>query len=354
MNDEELDVLVASVSPIDERHVAELPLARPAADLMEAIMSTPPPGAPAVPVRSVSRRPWRLLVPVAAAVALIAGFAGSQGVRDGSTAWAAEVVAVAEAAPRLVVDRPGWSVSRADEFSISQGEMTFTDGSRELDVHWVPADRHDATVADRASSSDLHSRMSVVGRDAVLLRYEGTTDFVALWRHGDHSVEARGVFTTIEDFRAVLGSLIEVDVDTWLEAMPDSVVKPASRAVAVDQMLADIPLPDGFDRTTLRSGEAVQDRYQLGATVAGAAACSWIEGWIVAVDAGDAAAAKRAVDAMSTSHNWRVLVDMDDEGHYPEVIWELADAMATGAPVSGGRPMTIRESYSDSLGCGQL
>jgi hypothetical protein len=42
---------------------------------------------------------------------------------------------------------------------------------------------------------------------------------------------------------------------------------------------------------------------------------------------------------------------MNAEGDYPEVVWELADAMATGAPVSGGVPLTVRESYVDSLGC---
>lgn len=353
MNDEELDVLVASASPIDERDVVELPLGGPEADLLEAIMSSPSSHAPPTPVPSVHRRRWRLLLPVAAALTLLAGFVGFQGTRDGGTAWAAEVVAVAEAAPRLLVDQPGWSVSRADQFSVSDGETTFTDGSRELDLHWVPADQHDDKVVDRANSSDLREDISVVGRDAVLLRYEGTMDFVALWRHGDHSVQARGIFATVEQFRDVLGSLIEADVDTWLSAMPDSVVKPGSRAVAVDEMLVDVPLPDGFDRTALRSGDAVQDRYQLGAMVAGSVACRWIEVWIAAVDAGDVAAEERAADAMSTSHNWQVLLDMDKEGDYPEVVWELADAMANDPPVLGGMPITVRESYSDSLGCNQ-
>lgn len=351
MNDEELDLLVASVSPIDEHHVTELPLAGPEADLMEAIMSTPSPDAPAVLVRSVDRRARRLFFPVAAAVAVLAGFVGIQGLRDGSTAWAAEAVAVAEAAPRLLVDQPGWSVSRADQFSASNGEMTFTGGADELDVHWIPGDQHDGKVADRANSSDLRAEIRVMGRDAVLFRYEGTTDFVSLWRQGEHSVQARGVFTTVDDFQEVLGSLIEVDVDTWLGAMPDSVVRPGSRGVAVDEMLAEIPLPDGFDRTAILSGDAVQDRYQLGAMVAGSAACAWIEGWIVALDAGDAAAAERAVAAMSTSHDWQVLLDMDEAGDYPEVLWGLADAMETGAPLPGD--LTVRESYSDSLGCGR-
>lgn len=56
---------------------------------------------------------------------------------------------------------------------------------------------------------------------------------------------------------------------------------------------------------------------------------------------------------MSTSHNWQVLLDMDKAGDYSEVVWELADATANGPPVPSGTPVTVRESYSSSLGCNQ-
>jgi hypothetical protein len=45
---------------------------------------------------------------------------------------------------------------------------------------------------------------------------------------------------------------------------------------------------------------------------------------------------------------------MKATGDYPIVVWQLADAMATDSTVPGGRPMTIEESYRDSLGCGHL
>jgi hypothetical protein len=46
-----------------------------------------------------------------------------------------------------------------------------------------------------------------------------------------------------------------------------------------------------------------------------------------------------------------VLQEMDDEGDYPEVVWEYADALATNASVSGGKPLTVEESYASALGC---
>src|SRR5918995_455394 len=101
-------------------------------------------------------------------------------------------------------------------------------------------------------------------------------------------------------------------------------------------------------------GERVTDRYQLGAKVAGAVACAWLDQWVDAMSNGNNGRAQEAVAAMTTSHNWAILLEMDEAGDYPEVLWELADAMADNASVSGGRPMSIEESYESALGCEQF
>jgi len=380
MNDEELDLLVASASPITDRRVAALPLAGPEAELLEAIMSIPHLTDVAIDEPRPHPRPSRrrVLAPLAALVALLVGVVGFQQLgRDTGTAWAAPLVAVANAAPRILVQRPAWAVTRADELTGAHGEMTFGDGRNELELRWQPADQHDATVRDRSHEAADQQTLKVIGREARLFRYpgpagptfgsadptvpvappaptvqaDGPGDFTTLWTQGSHSVEVRGTFADVEAYKNVLAGLREVDIDTWLRAMPASVVRPGGRAAVVDEMLSDIPLPDGFERAALRAGDGVKDRYQLGATVAGAAACAWIDTWIAATDAGDAAGAARAVDAMATSHRWSVLVDMRDQGAYPDAVWELADAMATNASVSGGKPLTIRESYANTLGC---
>ena len=54
---------------------------------------------------------------------------------------------------------------------------------------------------------------------------------------------------------------------------------------------------------------------------------------------------------MATSTSWPILREMNAEGDYPEVLWELAAAMDTGASVPAGRPMTVEETYTESLGC---
>ncbi len=116
-------------------------------------------------------------------------------------------------------------------------------------------------------------------------------------------------------------------------------------------MLADMPLPDGFDAGPLKSGNGARDRYQLGAQVAGAVACAWIDRWIAARRTGDASGVRRAVAAMVSSHEWPILREMDAEGRYPEVLWGLADAMAENRGVMAGKLLTVEESYRSSLGC---
>ena len=43
---------------------------------------------------------------------------------------------------------------------------------------------------------------------------------------------------------------------------------------------------------------------------------------------------------------------MNEEGDYPEALWDLVDAMATDGVVMGGKPLTIEQSYAGALGCG--
>lgn len=357
MNDRDLDQLVASTSPVNEYTLAGLALDGPEADLLEAIMSLPrspelsPPKAPLPRPKPTWRR--RFLAPVATGLAIAVGVVGFQQVgRDGEgTAWAAPLLAVAEAAPRLLVDEAGWSVIRADEFAAAAGELDVAKGSQQLSLSWEPAARHEAKLAGRARESDYRETLAVTGRSAQLFRYTGTSDYTTQWIMGDHSVQARGVFADLAAYRDVLAAIRQVDVDTWLNAMPASVIKPDGRATVVDQMLADIPVPAGFDRGPLTTSAQLKDRYQLGAAVAGSVACAWIGTWVAANDAGDTAAATQAVNAMASSHRWAILLEMQDQGAYSDALWELADAMATDAPVSGGKPVTIRESYARALGC---
>ena len=286
----------------------------------------------------------------AAVVAIVLGITLSS--RSDGQAWAAALVRVAEAAPRLLVDEPGWQVTRADELSVDFGEMTLANGEERLDLKWLPADEYEDAVDKRVAEMDDLGTAPVSGADARLFRYPGTNDYVAVWLQGNYTVEARGLAADADAFRTTLASLHEVDVDTWLSAMPESVVVPARQAEVINQMLTGIPLPPGFDSKAIRATDAVRDSYQLGAQVSGAVTCAWIERWVAAREADDEAGARLAVEAMVTSRTWPVLLEMDDEGDYPEAVWEYAAAMATNGDVPAGAPgMKVGETYRAALGC---
>ena len=307
---------------------------------------------PASPMRWGGRLGPRSLAAGIAAVILALGIVAirQSGPRT-SSAWAAALVKIADGAPRLLVTEDGWNVVRADEFSGDMGEMTFANGAHHMDLSWMPADAHEEILKDRMNGAGTSWDVTIAGRQAVLIQYEGTNIFTALWREGDHSLELRGAFPGLGDYRAVATSIDAVDIDTWLSAMPESVVQPAVRAATIDGMLADVPVHPSVDVKKLKTSGRVSDRYQLGAQVTSPVVCAWMEQWVDSTAKEEDDRAQEAVEAMATSHNWAILREMDDEGAWPEVVWEYADAMPNNDSVSGGGPLTIKEGYRETLGC---
>ncbi len=358
MNDKSMDELLAAAARVGDAELTELDLDGLDDQLRWAITSSRVVESvnPVTTMPSANSR-WRLTrraLAVAAVVAVVgAAIIASPLGRSSSSAWATEILAVAEASPRLLVDLSGWTVVRADEFSVEYGEMEFSDGTQKLSLKWRGAETHDAHVADRAANLESPRETTTNGLPGTEFRYPGTTDFTTLWLDGDHSFEARGVFPDRAAYEAILAALNTTDVDTWLNAMPVTVVKPDSREAVIAAMLEGIPLPRGFDATALETSSGVSDRYQLGAHVAGAVTCEWIEQWIDAREAGDTAAKNEAVTAMQSSHDWAILHEMAQSGGYSQVLWEYVDSIAANGTVPGERPMNVMESSEHALGCDQ-
>lgn len=336
---DELDSMVEQTARVSDADAAALPLRAAEADLMEEIMSTPVleslPGTE--PPRR--RRGARRLVALAgAAAAVAAGVFVVQSGGDDQPAWAAELIEVAESAPRLVVDDPDWGVVRAYEFSVEAGEVTFGDGTDELSLFWLPGDQYESLIADRRDSIDHEDAITVAGHQAALIQYSGPGPvFTTIWQQNGYAMEAvSDSFADQESYEAVLAQLTETDVDTWLSAMPDTVIKPDQQTSVVAEMLEGIPTPAGFDPATLPI-DGVADRYHVGVTVAGEVACAWIRQWDAATQSGDTAAADEAVAAMATSREWPVLLEIAPEGAYADTVWLYADALAYGGAAVDAR-----------------
>ncbi|QNE22444.1 hypothetical protein F1D05_36785 [Kribbella qitaiheensis] len=100
-------------------------------------------------------------------------------------------------------------------------------------------------------------------------------------------------------------------------------------------------MPAGFDPKPVVP-KNVLDRYQVGAEVAKAVSCGWLDQWTKAKKSGDAAKAREAVAAMKTSHSWKFLQQMNAAGDYPEAVWQYADAILKDQVPAG---------YQQGLGC---
>jgi hypothetical protein len=273
------------------------------------------------------------LVCLAGAVALLLLGGGSVG-GSGQSAFAAAAIEVAEANPRLLVTAPGWSVVDAGEFEKDQGEVTFAYGNRRFAIHWYPAHRYRSYLRDRATVSK-QQRSTLLGRAATTVRYgvdrNGAEEYATMLApEGSVFVEVRGAIGDRAAYGAVLRSLRPVSVETWLEAMPHSVVSPETRARVVARMLRSVPWPPGFDRAALEDESSVLNHYQLAVKVAGTVSCGWIESWLAATKAGDDERAREAVDAMATSPHWPMMPILIKGGGWSQNVKMAARSIATG------------------------
>ncbi|MFG1922822.1 hypothetical protein [Cryptosporangium sp. NPDC048952] len=255
--------------------------------------------------------------------------------------YSALALKAAEQNPRLLIDEPGWTVNYLVGFADKTGSIRWARNGVEVEINWRPAEYYESYHADRLDAGKSEP-VTMAGRKGVLFTNSPTDYGVMLPPSGANFVELQttGQWTRAR-FDEVVSHVVQVDVQQWLAALPPEIVTPDRIRERADEVLAGVPLPPGFDKASL-ADLGTNDAYQFGAQVAGRVGCGWIAEWERATKAGDAAAVKRAAAALRSSHGWKFLKDMDAEGDYPEVFWELADQVVAG---------TAPEGYQDSLGC---
>jgi hypothetical protein len=363
MTDEYLDRLVRDADPYRPDLVERLGGSEQT--LLEEIMSTPklesvPAPEPAT-ARSLRRTLTRRLAGAVAAAAAVTGVIGATTLLRGqpsNDSWAGPVglpsagtgglgggyeldLKAARSHPRLLVDEPGWKVTTVYGFAAAEGTIQFTNGGRNLEMNWYPADQYDSYYKDRLEVSKPRWT-TVAGVKASVVTY-GENDFAAMLKpHNDAFVElrAQGKVDRAE-FDALLTKVVQVAPEAFLAALPPEVITPGKVREAAAKALADVPIPPGFDVASVDVAGA-NDPYQFGAAVTGQVTCTWIAEWIRADKAGDDDAAEKAGAALRSSRNWKVLKGMVDKGDWAEVLWEIADKVAAGKVPNG---------YKDGLGC---
>lgn len=302
------------------------------------------------PARRSRLSPLRVALGLGAAAAVAAVailVVGSNG-RGGSPAFAAEAIRVAEANPRLLVTEPGWEVKTATQFSPENGTVIFEDDhGHRLEMNWTDASQYPVLLRDRRRGGIPSFTLQVLGQAAPTFHQGASLDIpdyeTLIPPSGPTFAYVRGSTADRAQYVQVVESLEPTDVNTWLSAMPDSVVKPNESAATVDEMLDGIPLPPGFDINTILDDVEVGSRYHLAARVTSYVTCGWLDSWVAARRAGDEHAANRAVEAMATSRDWPILREIARQGGWSQAVWEYADKLAAGE--------VRREVYDQEMNC---
>ncbi|MEU4422136.1 hypothetical protein AB0F81_16035 [Actinoplanes sp. NPDC024001] len=366
MSDEHLDRLVRDADPYRPEVIGRLDGADQ--HLLEEIMSTPKSDSPVRPWR---RTLVRRLAPALAAAAAVAGViavsslwraqpdtvdagpvsppraSASAGASAGAvidagaiSGWSLDLKA-AQGHPRLLIDEPGWKPDHVYGFAEEHGTINFRNDARNLEMNWYPDEQYQGYYEDRLHVSKPEAT-TVAGRPASIFTYT-SNDIAAMLKPQDGTfveLRAQGDWTRAT-FDEVLTKVVRKDAESFLKALPPEIVTPGDVRTEAAKILADMPAPPGFDVAVLDNAGA-NDQYQFGAAVAGRVACDWIAEWVRADKAGDKAAVKRAAAALRSSHQWKVLHDMNTKGDYPEVLWEIADKVAGG---------DVPKWYKQGLGC---
>nr|BFE70049.1 hypothetical protein GCM10020092_033500 [Actinoplanes digitatis] len=232
--------------------------------------------------------------------------------------------------PVLWIHEPGWVAKSVYGFATDgTGTVAYVRGQRQLEFTWYPADQYESYYTDRLDVSAPRA-VTVATSPGSLFTYSDSDFAVMLQARDGTFAELRtsGPWTRAA-FDQVLTKVERVGVRTWQASLPKTVVTRDRAAAVAADMLADVPLPPGFDEAAL-TGLGTNDRYQFAAQITGRVGCGWIREFRRATEADDTAGRQRASEAMRGSRQWAILREIDAGGAWSSSFWELADKIAAG------------------------
>jgi hypothetical protein len=390
----DIDAALAAANPLSTQAAQALPLQDAEAEMRERILAIPVgPRHYRGPRRTrvidharglklSPRRVGLVLAGTAVVAAVLALLPSSERSVGPQPAFAASLVRFANHSPKVLLRLPGWHVTFVEQDPNGYGEMHWvrgpatTSGNPKSTSHTAPqpsSHGYQAPTIDRVASltwepvspqvrkydaaghEDAPTGLGVAARRYT---YEGgahgVIDMSAYFVYRGRDFHFRATVSSMSMYRQELRALTAVDTNTWLRAMPPSVIKSADSAAQVHQMLKGIPLPPRFDASTIHGAKLVQNRYYLATEVTGTVACMWIGDWFRARRTGDKAMVKRAVAAMATSPHWPVFKWMNKQGAWGQVLISYARAMPRDRIAEGSIHPLSPADVNDGLGCRQL
>jgi hypothetical protein len=336
-----------SPAKLTDEAISRLPLESGRAELLEEIMTTVAPDRQTDPTPTRTSRRNRWVAPLAAA-AVVAGLASGtlawqqhRAEKDDSNQVATLGLPEGQA---VVLDAPGWKVD-----GLGGDGIRFHNGDANLEITSYAANDYESYVTDREHIVDPPapgSPVTVLGRPGQLWAYSATDHTVIREVEDGHWMEFRGDGMDRDGFLTLLGQLRMTTDAEFNAALPDDYVTTDERDVAAQQILAEIRdvshagFPDGTS-LELGDGEA-KDHYQFGVEVVAQYTCAWLEDFENAKAHDQQGRADEAARVLGTSRQWPILNQLNAEGDYPEVVWELTDQAVAGQ---------VPDWYSEGLGC---
>lgn len=376
MNDTKLDRLLADASPYTDTEVCALQFSRGDAELLGEVVGAQLAGSDELELELAAdtrSRNWpgsaRVITVAATAALVVTGFAVWRVNGTDSSSGSAATVADTSAPvsntglswpPRILLD-DSWTAVYADEDPTSGfGEIQFVRGMDGVSITWGPHTTPDPEIYGDGSGPMEERDVNVLGRVSLSIDESvvqtGTVPQTSRHRvivpvdQGTIQIQVSVQRADILD--GVLSSIQSVDIASWVAALPARTVTPAQRPGAVAQILAGVPLPDGFDTASLGASPVYSDRYQLVAYVISAAVCGWLDVWFTAKDNNESIGEHAAAEALATSREWPALVEIAPEGGFADVMWEHADAVnGDGMLPSGTR---LDRLYAANTGCNRF
>ncbi|GAB3243789.1 hypothetical protein [Kineosporia babensis] len=355
MNDRELDELLRGAQP---RSAAEVPLVAPALhqagqDLLETIMSVPESSYPEpedlkaeeVVLIGVRRRPprrsWWLLgaaaaVAVVLAVALPMQFFGRDTaavepagvVKKSGTPGLPQEPLTGDGMPYFLMDNPDWKTAGADSDDIGYS----TKGAR-LSIQY----KKGSSVLEEDGTPTISTEMgmqpiTIFGRPGAVWdrsKFSDRDGFELYFRHAGLTAMVYGDgLDTREQFYAAIADLKQVSEEEFMASLPDSHVLPDDKAATIQELLADVKVPDGFKAVSVPKEGPIRLSV-LADDVVLDVGCAWADVYLKAQKNQDAAGVARAVEAMQGSRDWTAMdkiYGIVDK----EKFFETADWMAEG------------------------
>lgn len=400
MNTRELEMALAAANPVDPARLDGIRLEAMEAELLADLDGEQPAVPPFEADAPRRHRPRRFaLAFAAAAIAAIAAvivFVGGGSGEHSSRAYGAELVRFAESTPLLLLEGPEWRVENVFQYrgrqarGGSEGSMEFVTGKplpdevatvhadgtvtgmlppsvrqRKVELTWYRGDLAETVSAVRgwphpngqrwieAPVLDTTAQVDTRAEFYANLGGPGDHQMTAYWSEDGYVLELRAAVPDQAAFEERLSWLRRVDSQTWLDAMPATVVKAAEHDAAVREMLKGIPAPKTFKPSRVPDEGLTTNRYQVAGAVTATVSCLWFLQWGEARRTGDSAARIEAERAMATSKRWPILREMSQDGAYQNTIWQLAEEMPQGYWDFRGKKRRLL-AHAESLGCARL